>query len=154
MSNPTESYLQTITNPTLSSCALCGLKSNACKGHTSEEYRMTGDYWSASFGQGEEFNFDLYTTHYNDRREALRSYLETTLRSGGTILQSFGATKPTDLGDTLWNLQGTRRLDAAGNIGEYDRCFIAECWTPEYLANHIAYRTFGFNMRIATWLEL
>lgn len=115
---------------------------------------MTGDYWSGSFGQGDAFNFDLFMSHYNDRRESLRAYVEATLRSGGTILQSFGPTKPTHLGDTLWNLQGTRRLDEAGTIGEYDRCFIAECWNPEYLANHIARRTFGFNMRIATWLEV
>lgn len=137
----------------LSFCSLCGLKPDACKGHTPDEYSMTGDYWTSSFGQGEEFHFDWFMSHYNDRREALRAYVETTLRNGGTILQSFGPTKPTPLGDTLWNLQGARRLDEAGNIGEYDRYFIPACWNPEYLANHIARRTFGFNMRIATWLE-
>ena len=147
MSNPN-------TNPNLSCCGLCGLKPNSCKGHTPDEYSMTGDYWAGSFGQGEDFNFDWFISHYDNRRETLRAYVEATLRSGGTILQSFGPTKPTHLGDTLWNLQGTRRLDEAGNIGEYDRCFIAECWNPEYLANHIARRTFGFNMRIATWLEV
>lgn len=147
MSNPN-------TNPTLSCCGLCGLKPTSCKGHTPDEYSMTGDYWAGSFGQGEDFNFDWFISHYDNRREALRAYVEATLRNGGTILQSFGPTKPTHLGDTLWNLQGTRRLDEAGTIGEYDRCFIAECWNPEYLANHIARRTFGFNMRIATWLEL
>lgn len=141
------------TDPNLSSCGLCGLKSNSCKGHTRDEYSMTGDYWSDSFGQGDDFNFDWFKSHYDDRREALRAYVETTLRNGGTILQSFGPTKPTPLGDTLWNLQGTRRLNEAGHISEYDRCFIAECWNPEYLANHIARRTFGFNMRIATWLN-
>ena len=147
MSNPN-------TNPTLSCCGLCGLKPTSCKGHTPDEYSMTGDYWAGSFGQGEDFNFDWFISHYDNRREALRAYVEATLRNGGTILQSFGPTKPTHLGDTLWNLQGTRQLDEAGTIGEYDRCFIAECWNPEYLANHIARRTFGFNMRIATWLEL
>ena len=147
MSNPN-------TNPTLSCCGLCGMKPTSCKGHTPDEYSMTGDYWAGSFGQGEDFNFDWFISHYDNRREALRAYVEATLRNGGTILQSFGPTKPTHLGDTLWNLQGTRRLDEAGTIGEYDRCFIAECWNPEYLANHIARRTFGFNMRIATWLEL
>jgi hypothetical protein len=65
----------------------------------------------------------------------------------------FGPTKPTILEDTLWNLTGTRRLDAQGDIGEYDRPFIAECWTPEYIAHHLARRTFGFNMRVATWLQ-
>lgn len=141
------------TDPNPAYCGLCGLKPDACKGHSRDEYSMTGDYWTGSFGQGEEFDFDWYTSHYNDRREALRAYVETTLRNGGTILQSFGPTRPTHLGDTLWNLHGTRRLDEAGDIGEYDRCFIAERWNPEYLANHIARRTFGFNMRIATWLE-
>ena len=90
--------------PNLSNCGLCGLKSDACKGHTPDEYSMTGNYWTGSFGQGEEFNFDWFLSHYNDRREALRAYVETTLRNGGTILQSFGPTKPTPLGDTLWNL--------------------------------------------------
>ena len=88
--------------PNLSNCGLCGLKSDACKGHTPDEYSMTGNYWTGSFGQGEEFNFDWFLSHYNDRREALRAYVETTLRNGGTILQSFGPTKPTPLGDTLW----------------------------------------------------
>lgn len=142
---------ETDANPAY--CGLCGLKPDACKGHSRDEYSVTGNYWTGSFGQGEEFDFDWYISHYNDRREALRAYIETTLRNGGTILQSFGPTRPTHLGDTLWNLHGTRRLDEAGDIGEYDRCFIAECWNPEYLANHIARRTFGFNMRIATWLE-
>jgi len=155
MPDATETYLQTIIDPNLSSCGLCGLKSNACKGHARDGYHMTADYWSAFFGQGEGFNFDLFIfmNHYNDRREALCTYVETTLRNGGTFLESFGPTKPTELGDTLWNLQGTRRLDADGKISEYDRPFIAECWNPEYLADHIARRAFGFNMRIATWLE-
>jgi hypothetical protein len=114
----------------------------------------TPDFWSPSFGQpSEEFDFRMWQAHYDARREALRLYFEEHLRQGGTILQSFGPTKPTDLGDTLWNLTGTRRLDAQGDIGEYDRPFIAECWTPEYIANHLARRTFGFNMRVATWLQ-
>src|SRR5215213_8320939 len=102
--------MQTITEPNLSSCGLCGLKSTACKSHTHDEYQLTGEYWSASFGQSEEFNFELFRTHYDDRREALRAYVEATLRNGGTILQSFGATQPTYLGDTLWNMEGTRHL--------------------------------------------
>lgn len=33
------------------------------KGHTRDEYSISGDYWSGSFGQGEEFNFDWFISH-------------------------------------------------------------------------------------------
>ncbi|HJU91289.1 MAG TPA: hypothetical protein VJ656_00020 [Pyrinomonadaceae bacterium] len=33
------------------------------KGHTRDEYSISGDYWSGSFGQSEEFNFDWFISH-------------------------------------------------------------------------------------------
>jgi len=143
---------------------------NALIPKSAAEYvrNLPHDFWSSDFGQQKdqtgayEFSFTIWEKHYEARKEAMREYLYRALSEGRTILESFSHNRPTadftnpDLGgcsDTLWNIQGTRRLDIHGTISPYTRTFIDSAMNPDYLSEHLANRIFGFGMRVATWLE-
>lgn len=136
----------------------------------SDDYirNLPDDFWSPVFGQtanrssAYEFNFDLWHAHYNARKASMQNFFETWLAKGGTILQSFSDDRPTldfteeyrnSCPDILWNTKGTRRVDLHGTISPYEQPFLAPYMTPAYLAEHLACRMFGFNMRVATYLE-
>ena len=126
------------------------------------------DFWSPVFGQARncdayDFNFDLWQAHYQERKTAMQRFFENWLRQGGTILESFSDQRPTadftepyrnGCPDTLWSVKGTRCMDIHSNISDYQRPFLDPYMTPEYLAEHLACRMFGFNLRVATWLEI
>jgi hypothetical protein len=143
--------------------------SNTLRRLAGDDYvrNLPEDFWSPVFGQARDrdaynFSFEKWHVHYKERQTAMQLFFEEWLRQGGTILESFSDNRPTanfaeadrnGCADTLWNVKGTRRMDIHGNITDYQRPFLDPYMTPEYLAEHLASRMFGFNLRVATWLE-
>lgn len=148
----------------------CDPPLNTLKRIAGQDYikNLPGDFWSPVFGQpenrGEAYNFDFerWQRHLEARKMSMRFYIAYHLSQGGTILESFSDMAPTvdftepfanGCADTLWRVDGVRRLDKNGVIQKGETPFLPEYMNAEHLADHLTNRVFGFGMRVATWLE-